>query len=144
MMMRNISLLLCVVIMTLGSTHAQSPTGIWKTIDDNDGKVKSHISITEEDGKLHGTIVKLVDADRDICTACKDELKDRPLLGMQIMHGLKPDGELTWSGGKIMDPKTGKTYKCNLKLESDDELKVRGYIGFSLLGRTQTWYRVED
>lgn len=131
-------------IATMITAIAQSPVGTWKTIDDKDGKVKSHITITEVDGKLYGYIAELIDPERDICVACKGDKHNQPLVGMQILWDLKPDGNQEWSGGSILDPKNGKTYKCKIELVNDKELNVRGFIGFSLLGRTQTWYRVAE
>jgi len=126
------------------SLSAQSAVGTWKTIDDEDGKVKSHVTVTEVDGKLVGKVSKLIDPEREICTECKDDKKDQPIVGMEIMWGLKADGEKEWNGGKIMDPKNGKTYKCKIELVNDNELNVRGFVGFALLGRTQTWYRLTE
>lgn len=123
---------------------SQSVAGTWKTIDDEDGTVKSHVSIYEDNGKFYGKILKLIDPEQTICTACKGDKKDQPLVGMQIMWDLKHDEASKWKDGKIMDPKNGKEYKCKVELEDKDTLKVRGFIGFSLLGRTQTWYRVGE
>lgn len=134
---------LAAFVITL-NLSAQTAVGTWKTIDDEDGKVKSHIVITEVDGLLVGSISKLIDPEREICTACKGDNKDQPLVGMQIMWGLASEGEGEWAGGNIMDPKSGKTYKCKIALENANELKVRGFLGFALLGRTQTWYRVSE
>lgn len=125
------------------SVNAQSAIGTWKTIDDEDGRVKSHVEITEKGGKLYGKVAKLIETNYPICTECKGDKKDQPIEGMTILWDLESEGNKEWSGGKIMDPKTGKEYKCNLELQDTNTLNVRGYIGFSLLGRTQTWYRVE-
>ncbi len=64
-----------------------------------------------------------------------------PIVGLQIMKGFVKDGENTWKKGTIYDPENGKTYKCNLTMSDPKTLKVRGYIGFSLLGRTTVWTR---
>lgn len=125
------------------SIQAQSATGTWKTIDDEDGKVKSHVEIFESEGKIFGKIVKLIDPEKTICVNCKGDKKDQPIEGMQIIWDLKEDSDNEWEGGKILDPKSGKIYKCKLELTDPNTLNVRGFIGFSLLGRTQTWYRVE-
>jgi uncharacterized protein (DUF2147 family) len=122
-----------------------SPVGRWKTVDDATGKVNSLVVIWEEDGKLYGKIEKLVDPDPQDpdprCDRCEGELKNKPLLGLRILWNLRRDGE-EWSDGKILDPDNGKVYKCNIALEDDGKkLKVRGFIGFSLLGRTQHWLR---
>ncbi len=138
----TLSLLVCFFCVSLS---AQSVIGVWKTVDDNDGLEKSNIELYEVNGKLHGKIVKLLDgAEGDRCLACKGDKKDAPLIGMEIIWNLK-NSKGTYSGGKILDPETGKEYKCKIALgDNSNELDVRGYIGFSLIGRTQTWYRVEN
>ncbi|PJZ69083.1 hypothetical protein CH373_17575 [Leptospira perolatii] len=120
-------------------------TGTWRTFSD-DGKEESIVEIYEQGGKVYGKITKLVDpldenGKPHTCTECSDENKDKPVLGMVIIKGLGPDGD-KWSGGKILDPNDGNWYKCFLKaIENGKKLEVRGYIGFSLLGRTQYWVR---
>ena len=127
------------------TSYAQSdPTGIWKNIDDEDGKVKSHIEVYSEDGVLKAKVAKLLDnATLTVCNKCKGENKGKPLVGMEIMWDLTPDGDNQWSGGKIMDPKKGKEYKCKIELVEENKLKVRGYVGIPTFGRTQYWYRLE-
>lgn len=115
--------------------------GKWKTIDDETGKAKSIVEIFKKsDGKYYGKIVQLLaKPTNNNCVACKDDRKNKPLLGLEIIRGLeKDDSEFT--GGTITDPKSGKTYKCIIKREGD-KLNVRGYVGFSLIGRTQTWHK---
>jgi uncharacterized protein (DUF2147 family) len=148
---------LCLVIsMMLGSIVApdpalaqgastKSPIGRWRTVDDATGKVKSVVTIWEEAGKLYGRIQKLVDPDpkdpNPRCTPCTGEQKGRPVVGLRILWDLQKDGN-AWSGGTILDPESGKMYKCLLSLEDGGaKLKVRGFIGLSLLGRTQYWLR---
>src|SRR5262249_23705356 len=122
-----------------------SPVGRWKTVDDATGKVKSVVVIWEQDTKLYGKIEKLIDPDpqdpNPRCTRCEGEMKDQPLIGLRIIWDLKKDGN-QWSGGKILDPDNGKAYRCSIVVEDGGKnLKVRGFIGFSLLGRTQHWLR---
>jgi len=127
-----------------------TPVGNWKTIDDETGQAKSIVQITDENGELKATIVKLLnrspsDIARDgevaLCKKCDGELKDKPIEGMNIMWGVHQDGDV-WSGGHILDPKTGKVYKVKLSmLDGGQKLKVRGYIGFSWVGRSQEWER---
>ncbi|HJY81355.1 MAG TPA: DUF2147 domain-containing protein [Candidatus Binatia bacterium] len=122
-----------------------SPVGRWKTVDDATGKVKSVVVVWEQDRKLYGKIEKLVDPDPQDpdprCTRCEGEMKDQPLIGLRILWDLKKDGD-QWSGGKILDPDNGKAYRCFIVLEDGGKkLKVRGFIGLSLLGRTQHWLR---
>ncbi len=127
------------------STHAQSVLGKWKTIDDVTGKAKSIVEIYEQDGKVFGKIVKILTPGREnaVCDQCEGDKKDKPILGMVILTGLEQDGD-EWEDGEILDPNNGKTYSCYITLEEPDKLKVRGYIGFSLIGRTQYWYRVKE
>ncbi|MBN1550873.1 DUF2147 domain-containing protein [bacterium] len=124
-----------------------SPIGKWKTIDDVTGREKSIVEIKDENGSLVGNIISLFrepgEDPNPVCDKCADYRKNQPVLGMNILWNLKQKGE-EWSGGYILDPKNGKTYRCKLTLdESGDILHVRGFIGFALLGRTQDWIRVE-
>jgi uncharacterized protein (DUF2147 family) len=123
----------------------KSPVGRWKTIDDLTGKAKSVVLIWEQGGKLFGRIQKLVDPDpkdpNPTCDGCAGAQKGKPVVGLQILWDLQKNGD-GWSGGTILDPATGKTYKCLLSVEDGGtKLKVRGFIGLSLLGRTQYWLR---
>jgi uncharacterized protein (DUF2147 family) len=122
-----------------------SPIGRWKTIDDVTGKAKSVVVIWEENGKLYGRVQTLVNPDpkdpNPRCDNCAGEQKGKPVVGLRILWDLQKDGH-GWSGGTILDPANGKTYKCLLSVEDGgNKLKVRGFIGFSLLGRTQYWLR---
>ena len=138
----SIALLLVVVIAGYGQ---MDPTGLWKNIDDEDGKVKSHLEVYWEDGALKAKVVKLLEnATVTVCKKCKGAKKNKPLEGMEIMWGLTVDGDNEWAGGQIMDPKSGKEYKCKIELEEKDKLKVRGFIGIPTFGRTQYWYRLVD
>jgi len=136
-----------VVILATTSAWAQtSPEGEWTTIDDDSGKPKSIVKISRAaDGKLVGHITKVLDADAEpnaLCKKCKGELKNKPIEGLRIMWDLAPDGDNEWDDGNIMDPENGKTYDCKMELiEGGKKLRVRGYIGFSLFGRSQVWLR---
>ena len=121
-----------------------SPVGTWKTIDDETGKPKSIVKITDEGGELKATVVQVLQSDEGphpVCRNCSGDRRNKPIEGMNIMH---KDGDTIWDGGKILDPKTGKIYKVKLQPSEDGtRLTVRGYIGFSLLGRSQEWQRQE-
>ncbi len=123
---------------------AQSVVGEWISIDDKTEKPRSIIEIWEEEGTVFGRIKDLFPEpgeDPDpLCDQCKGELKDQPVRGMRIMWGMKPDGD-KWSGGRIMDPENGKTYRCKIWVEAG-KLKVRGYLAFFY--RTQTWLPAKD
>lgn len=142
-------ILLFISQIVTAQTAAQTPVGKWKTIDDETQEPKSVIEITQDsEGKLHGTIIQLFrgpDEDQDpTCDDCPGDKKDAKVIGMEIMWGLKWDkGDQDWQDGDIMDPDNGKTYDCYIAMESQEKLKVRGYIGFSLFGRTQYWYKMK-
>jgi len=139
------SLLLCAAS---GTALAQAtPAGLWKTIDDETKTEKSLVRITDNGGVLAGTVEKILTDKPDAkCLECTDERKGQPVQGMTILRGIKPDASEkgTWVGGDILDPNNGKIYKVLLKLvDGGKKLDVRGYIGMPMLGRTQTWHRVE-
>ena len=121
-----------------------SPVGIWKQIDDKTGEAKSLIQISDVNGELTGKVLKVLKSRKGpnpLCDKCSGALKNQPVTGMEILRGMKPDGS-SWSGGTILDPKSGRTYRCDMKvIDGGQKLKVRGYIGFSLFGRTQVWLR---
>jgi uncharacterized protein (DUF2147 family) len=122
-----------------------SPVGIWKTFDDKTKKPKALVEIWEKNGVYGGKIISLIleegEDPNPLCDKCTGDRKDKPVLGMTIIWGLKKKGD-KYTGGKILDPENGKTYKCTLKLtDGGKALKVRGYIGVSALGRNQYWKR---
>lgn len=138
--MKKLGLLLLIVCCQTAT--AQTVFGHWKTIDDATGKEKSIVEIFEHNGLLFGKIVTVLDpaAKSKKCDQCEGADRNKPIEGLIIIKGLKKEGN-EYVGGTITDPKTGKVYKCSLTLEGNQKLKVRGYIGFSLLGRTQYWIR---
>jgi uncharacterized protein (DUF2147 family) len=124
-----------------------SPVGLWRTIDDETKTEKSLVRITEAGGVMTGKVEKIADPAKANanCDKCTDERKDKPVLGMTILRGVKPSSEAgTWEGGDILDPNNGKIYKVRMKpIDGGKQMEVRGFIGVALLGRTQTWVRVE-
>ena len=140
----------CGLVLAATLAHAQAtPVGLWKTIDDESKKEKSLIRLTENGGVITGRLEKLLDpaTKQDaVCDKCSDERKDKPLLGMTLVRGVKQNDadKSLWDGGDILDPNNGKVYKVRLVPKDDGKkLDVRGYIGMPVLGRTQTWVRVE-
>ena len=116
----------------------------WKTIDDVTKKPLSVVQFTEtSNGVLSAKIVDVLeDSESQKCSKCKGKFYNKPLQGIQIVTGLKKTGTRSYDGGKITDPKNGKTYSFNAKLSEDGKtLSGRGYIGVSALGRSQTWIR---
>ena len=134
---------LFIAVAGMFSTQAQV-TGRWKTIDDETKEAKSIVEVYEKDGKVYGKVIEILNpAKKDKkCQDCKGEDKDKPILGLTIIKGLKKDGD-EYTDGDILDPQKGKLYSCTIKLDGKDKLKVRGYMGISLIGRTQIWSRVK-
>ena len=128
---------------------AQStPVGVWKTIDDKTKSEKAQVRITENGGVFSAKLERLLAADAKqdaVCDKCSDDRKDKPLVGMEIVRGVKKaDADNTWDGGTILDAAEGKVYKVRMQpIEGGKKLEVRGYIGMPMMGRTQTWLRVE-
>ena len=127
----------------------ETPAGLWKTVDDNTRKEKSLVRIVEANGVYSGKVEKIIDPDAPkdaVCKDCTDERKDKPVLGMTIIRNVKAsaDDKSSFEGGDILDPNNGKVYRVRLKvIDNGGKLDVRGYIGTPMLGRTQTWTRVE-
>ena len=120
---------------------AQSVDGCWATIDDDDGSVKSYVRIYSEGGAKVGDIVRLTNSGGR-CSDCADRYNNRVLRNERIMSGFRADGN-RYTGGSIIDPKSGRTYNAlmNLVEGNSDRLYLRGYIGVRALGRSQTWRR---
>jgi uncharacterized protein (DUF2147 family) len=127
------------------SGHSQTVLGKWKTVDDDTGEAKSIVEVYEKSGKIYGKVVEILRADhkKDVCSKCEGAEKNKPIVGMIIINGLKKE-DSEYNGGTILDPESGKKYKCYITLESADKLKLRGYIGLSIMGRTQIWTRVKN
>jgi uncharacterized protein (DUF2147 family) len=123
-----------------------SPIGLWRTVDDHTHKPRGIIRIYEQNGAFFGRIETSFDPEerKARCEKCTDDRKDAPVIGLVIMRGVKKRGS-DYTGGEILDPETGYTYRCRFTLSDEGaRLFVRGYLGLSILGRTQTWIRTED
>lgn len=131
------------LFLAAAALFSQSPVGVWKTIDDETGQAKSHVEITESNGKLQGKVVKLLLHSPDrLCEKCPGDLKNQKIMGMTILENMIQKSGM-WKGGKILDPEKGKFYTCEMWLADGDPdvLEVRGYVAFFY--RTQKWYRVK-
>ena len=128
-----------------GPADLKSPVGLWKTIDDNTGAARAIVRIYEQDGKLFGKIESNLTpgAPNPVCSVCKDERKNQPIEGLVIIRNMKPDGS-EYDSGDLLDPDNGSVYRCKMHVEGGTRLVVRGYLGISLLGRTQIWQRQSD
>lgn len=138
-------LLLAVAPVFAADTTAATPVGTWKQVDDSTHKPKSIIQITDNNGTYSGKVLKVLQSDdgpHPLCKKCDGERHNKPVEGMTIMWGVTKDADV-WDGGQILDPKKGKIYKVKLSLDNNgSDLQVRGYVGFSLFGRTQVWHRM--
>jgi uncharacterized protein (DUF2147 family) len=144
--MSRISAALAATLIAIGAlANPNTPVGVWRTIDDTTGKPRGLVELFVEGGELKGKIVrnfpKPGESETPLCTACKGDRRDKPVIGMVFLWGLKQDGE-TWKGGEILDPDSGNIYSARLELtDGGQKLKVRGFLGVALLGRTQVWVR---
>jgi uncharacterized protein (DUF2147 family) len=136
------TLLVAALAVWATGVELSTPVGRWKTIDDKTGKPKAIVQVYMQDGRLFGRIEATLDPNaKKVCEKCKDARKGQPIVGMVILRGLTLHGE-EYSGGDILDPDNGSVYRCKLRMqEKGSQLSVRGYIGFSLLGRSQVWTR---
>lgn len=148
------SFLTCILFLMAHSIFANdkdinSPVGFWKTIDDVTGKPKAIIQIMETSNQtLIGRILKIYPQSgqdqNEICTACEGERHNKRIVGMVILEKLQKNKDQVnaWHNGKILDPRSGKIYHCNLNVVAEGKkLNVRGYLGLPLFGRSQTWVR---
>ena len=133
--------LLCARLIAMDST----PLGVWKTIDDTTHKPRGLIRLYELNGEIFGKIEASFDPKEagEVCAKCAGDRKGMPVVGMVVMRHMKKRGN-EYAEGDILDPDTGWVYRCKFTLEPDGKtLLVRGFLGFSLLGRSQTWFREE-
>jgi uncharacterized protein (DUF2147 family) len=122
-----------------------TPVGLWKTFDDATGKPGGIVRLYTQDGRIYGKIEKSfrAGADARTCVECTDERRNQPIIGLVFLRAMQRDND-EYRGGDILDPDNGSVYRCKLQLEDGGrKLRVRGYIGISLFGRTQIWERVD-
>jgi uncharacterized protein (DUF2147 family) len=143
------SLVLAIIVQAAITVNAAepSPVGLWRTIDDQTGQPKGLVRIREVDGQLEGKIEKAFPKPGEDpapkCDKCDGARRNQPVLGMTILWGLTQQGD-EYQGGEILDPESGKIYRVKMKLtDGGKKLEVRGFIGISLLGRSQIWLREE-
>ena len=132
------------IVFAINVVSAQSVFGKWKTIDDQTGEAKSIVEIYEEDGKVYGKIVEILNPKNKeaLCEKCEGIEKNKPVLGLVLIKDLVKEGKY-YKQGTIFDPERGKKYKCRIGLDKDPNvLQVRGYVAF--LYATQYWQRVKS
>jgi uncharacterized protein (DUF2147 family) len=124
------------------SPALQAAVGHWQVINEK-GKPGGQVETYLVDGKLFGKVTQ-TRPDRppgELCVKCPGDLKDQPIEGLVFLRNFRPEGDI-WAGGTVVDPETGKAYKGKIWNVGQDKLRMRGYVGISLLGRTQTWIRM--
>ena len=146
--MKNIKILTAVVFSSLSSlAFAQDITGTWKNIDDKTGSSKAILEIRQEaNGTFTAKVIKITPrpgyTPKESCVNCPAPYTNKPILGMDVLTGLKYVEGLNFSGGKIIDPLSGNIYSMKAKLSANGKrLNLRGYVGISALGRSQTWIK---
>jgi uncharacterized protein (DUF2147 family) len=138
-----------VLNLTAASAFAQmTPVGLWQTISDKDGKATSEVRILESSGVVSGKIERVLDPKAkpdEKCDKCEDDRKNQPIVGLELLRGLKKvDGKDVWEGGTVVDPNNGTIYKARVTtIDGGKKLEMRGYVGAPLFGRTQTWIRIQ-
>lgn len=138
--MKKLVFTLLFIAVTL-SINSQTIFGKWNSRSDA-GVVDSVLEVYEKNGKAYAKLVQVLNPNRKgaRCVNCDGKFKDRLVLGLDILSGLEKDDD-EWSGGTIIDPRNGNTYSCYIKLIQANKLKLRGYIGLSLFGKTAYWER---
>ena len=135
---------LFLTFLTASFLKAQDIVGKWKTIDDETNEPKAVVEIWKDpsNGKYYGKIIKLFrkpgEDPNPLCENCPGDKKNKPVIGMVIITDMEKVGNNEWDNGEILDPDSGYTYDCKMWIE-DGKLQVRGYLGWSLFGRSQTW-----
>ncbi|HEY6824627.1 MAG TPA: DUF2147 domain-containing protein [Steroidobacteraceae bacterium] len=145
--MRAASFLVLLCVYGAAAAQAPTPVGLWKTYSDRTGEADGLVRVTQANGELEGTVVKVfsppAQSANPLCEECPGELRNQPIVGMKILWGMRPEAD-AYTGGEILDPDEGKVYRCTLRVVAGGrKLEVRGYIGISLFGRTQVWDRVD-
>lgn len=146
-MLKRWAVWIMLLVSATAYSQTPSPVGVWKTLSDKNGDAESLVRIVEVNGELQGKVERIFSppapSANPLCEECKGELKNKPIVGMTIMKRLHRSGS-EYTGGEILDPDEGETYKCSVRvIDGGAKLEVRGYIGISLFGRTQTWARQE-
>jgi uncharacterized protein (DUF2147 family) len=131
-----------------GAADLTSPVGRWQILDEQTHAARAVVEMTLVEGELQGRTVQAFplpgEEPNQRCVKCQGERKDQPMLGMVILWGLRQNGT-AWEGGHVLDPTSGRTYHATVTLlEGGTKLRVRGYFGVSLFGRSQTWLRLPE
>lgn len=136
---------LLLVLAGLQAAAAQGPAGRWETVNRSDGAPAGIVRLFVRDGALFGQIERIYDPARQAlrCGRCDDDRRGQPFVGLEFLRGLRPDGDI-WDGGTVLDPDTGRVYRASVRVtDGGRHLVIRGYLGISLFGGSQTWTRID-
>lgn len=147
-MRSKIKFLTSIVMLSLSQfTFAEDISGLWQSIDDKTGAPKGIVRISKDaDGSYMGTVTKVTPRvgykPKEFCIDCPAPYTNKPIIGLNVIRGLKHKDGDNYEGGKILDPNSGKIYSLKAKLSPNGKkLVLRGYVGIAVLGRSQTWIR---
>jgi uncharacterized protein (DUF2147 family) len=150
-LLTGLTALLSIVIGSQAVSADLSPVGLWQSVDPHTQQPSGWFAITEHDGIYDGTLVKMFlqpgEDPNIVCDKCSGDRHNQPWLGLQIIRGMKPDSDNgnKYVHGTILDPRDGNVYSAMMTLSPDGQmLTIRGYLGFSLLGRNEYWTRLPD
>jgi uncharacterized protein (DUF2147 family) len=133
--------IICTLIFISAYSYSQSVVGIWKNIEKDE--IQSHIEVYESDGKLYAKVIELFPTSKVThCEKCHGDDKGASLMDIFLFRDMVLEDD-KWVDGKILDPRSGKEYACHIELKDANTLKIRGYVGNPLFGKTFYWHRVQ-